>query len=152
MAPHGEPIRLRPYVASGTVYPGDTVAIATDGKVSSSITVPLLGVAMNYAIAGQEVLIADHPDQLFEVESTTSLAQADMAANYSLVLGTASTLYKRSALYLDSATIATTATLAVKALGFVPSVNNAAGSANVDVVVKINNHVLNGGTGSAGLA
>lgn len=151
LKPHGELLRVRKYVAGSTVYPGDPVAIATDGQVDSSITVPLLGVALNYAVANENVMIADHPDQMFEVESTTSLVQADMSGNFSLVLGTASTLYKRSAAYLDSSTIATTATLAVKALAIADGVNNAAG-ANADIVVKINNHVLNGGTGTAGLA
>lgn len=151
LKPHGEQLRSRKYIASATVYPGDPVSIATDGKIAPSVTVPLLGVALNYGIAGDNIMVADHPDQMFEVESTTALAQADMAGNFSLVLGSPSTLYKRSAAYLDSATIATTATLAVKAVALGDNVNNVAG-ANVDVIVKINNHVLNGGTGSAGLA
>lgn len=152
LKPHGELIRARKYVAGSTVYPGDPVAIATDGQVDPSITVPLLGVALNYALVNENVMVADHPDQMFEVEADEALVQADMAGNYELVLGTPSSTYKRSACYLDGSTIATTATLAVKALAIADGIDNAAGADNVNVIVKINNHVLNGGTGSAGLA
>ena len=152
LRPHGELIRVRKYVAGSTVYPGDPVAIATDGQVDSSITVPLLGVAMNYATVGQDLMVADHPDQMFEVEADEALVQADVSGNFDLALGTASTLYKRSAAYLDGSTIATTATLAAKVVAIADGVDNAAGSDNVDVIIKINNHVLNGGTGTAGLA
>jgi hypothetical protein len=152
LKPHGELLRARKYVAGSTVYPGDPVSIATDGQVDPSITVPLLGAALNYAVAGENVMIADHPDQMFEVEADEALVQADVAGNYELVLGTPSTLYKRSSCYLDGSTIATTATLAAKVVALADNVDNEAGSDNVNVIMKINNHVLNGGTGAAGLA
>ena len=153
LKPHGELIRARKYIAGSTVYPGDPVAVATDGKVDSSITVPLLGVALNYAVADEYVMIADHPDQMFEVEADEALTQADVYGNFDLILGSASTLYKRSAATLDGSTADnTTATLAVKVLAIGDAVGNTVGVDNVDVIVKINNHVLNGGTGSAGLA
>jgi hypothetical protein len=152
LKPHGELLRIRKYEAGSTVYPGDPVAIATDGQVDSSITVPLLGVAMNYATVGQDLMVADHPDQMFEVEADEALTQASVSGNFDLVLGTASTTYKRSAAYLDGSTIATTATLAAKIVAIADGVDNEIGSDNVDVIIKINNHVLNGGTGTAGLA
>lgn len=152
LRPEGELIRARKYVAGSTVYPGDPVAIATDGKVGSSITVPLLGVALNYAVADENVMVADHPDQLFVAECDEASVQAGVAGNYELVLGTASTTYKRSAAYVDGSTIATTATLAVKVLAIADAIDNEANSDNVDVICKINNHVLSGGTGTAGLA
>lgn len=151
LKPYEQLIRARKYVAGSTVYPGDPVSLAVDGAVDSSITVPLIGVALNYATAGQNVMIADHPDQMFVVESDESLAQTDVGANFELILGTASTTYKRSAAVLDGSSIAQTATLAVKLLAIADGVDNSAGADNVDVVVKINNHSLGSHTGVAGL-
>ena len=154
LRPHGELIRIRKYIASAAVYPGDPVSLATAGKVAPSVTVPLVGVAISYASGdGQEVMIADHPDQMFEIQSNGILAQADIQGNFDLSLGTASTLYKRSACVLDAATADNTvATLAVKLLAIGDEVTQEEGATNVDVIVKINNHVQNGGTGTAGLA
>lgn len=152
LRPHEQLIRARKYVAGSTIYPGDPVSIATDGAVDSSITVPLIGVALNYAVAGDNVMIADHPDQMFVVEADEALAQTDVGGNFDLILGTASTAYKRSAAILDGSSIATTATLAVKMVGIAESIDNTAGVDNVDVVVKINNHSLGSHTGVAGLA
>jgi hypothetical protein len=155
LRPHGELYRARKYIASGTVYPGDPVAIATDGKVSASVTVPLAGVSLQYAIAGQEVMIADHPDQMFEVQAngTATITQADIQGNFDLTLGTASVVYKRSSTIMNSDTSDNTvATLAVKLLAIGDELTQEEGSNFVDVIVKINNHVQNGGTGTAGLA
>lgn len=153
LKPHGQLIRARKYIAGSTVYPGDPVSLATDGQVDSSVNVPLIGVALNYATVNEAVMIADHPDQVFEVQASGALAQADVNGNFDLTLGTASTLYKRSACVVDASTADnTTATLAVKLLGIGDAVNNTANAAYNDVIVKINNHSLNGGTGTAGLA
>lgn len=153
LKPEGQLIRARKYVAGSTVYPGDPVALATDGKVDPSVTVPLIGVALNYAVADDNVMIADHPDQLFSVEATEALVQADISGNFDLTLGTPSSTYKRSACVLDGATADnTTATLAVKVVAIADMVGNNANEDNVDVIVKINNHSLAGGTGTTGLA
>lgn len=72
-----------------------------------------------------------------------------------------STVTGQSAYYLDFATINTTATLSLKILGLVPTINPNniyfvqsaipfSGQFN-NVVVVINNHVLKGGTGTAGV-
>lgn len=153
LKPHGECVRARKYVAGSTIYPGDPVALATDGQVDSSVTVPLLGVALNYALANENVMVADHPDQIFEVQANGAISQSDVQGNFDLSLGTASTLYKRSASVMDASTADNTvATLAVKLLAIGDEITQEAGATNVDVIVKINNHVLNGGTGTAGLA
>lgn len=151
LRPYERLVKSSKYVAGSTVYPGDPVAIAADGQVDSSITVPLIGVALNYATAGQNVMVADDPQQLFVVQADGSLAASDIGKNCELILGTASTAYKRSSAVLDASNIADTATLAVKILSIGDEVDNAAGATNVDVVVKINNHSLAGSTGTAGL-
>lgn len=154
LRPHGELIRARKYIAGSTVYPGDPVSIATDGKVDPSITVPLVGVALSYASGdGVEVMVADHPDQMFEIQANGAISQSDIQGNFDLSLGTASTLYKRSACVMDASTADNTvATLAVKLLAIGDEITQEEGATNVDVIVKINNHVQNGGTGTAGLA
>lgn len=151
LKPYEQLLRARKYTAGSTVYPGDTVALATDGQVDSSITVPLIGVALNYATVGQDIMIADHPDQIFIAEADEAIAAADVGKNCTLALGTASTTYKMSRAYVDGSEVADTATLAVKILGIGEAIDNAASSDNVDVIVKINNHSLGSHTGTAGL-
>lgn len=151
LKPHEQCIRARKYVAGSTVYPGDPVALAADGQVDSSVTAPLLGVALNYATVGQDLMVADHPDQIFVAQATASIAASDVGQNASLSLGTASTLYKMSRAEVDQSTLNTTATLAVKILGIGEAVDNTAGSADVDVLIKINNHSLGSHTGTAGV-
>lgn len=151
LKPHEQCIRARKYVAGSTVYPGDPVALAADGQVDLSVTAPLLGVALNYATVGQDLMVADHPDQIFVAQATASIAASDVGQNASLSLGTASTLYKMSRAEVDQSTLNTTATLAVKILGIGEAVDNTAGSADVDVLIKINNHSLGSHTGTAGV-
>lgn len=151
MRPYGEVRSINPYKAAGTIYPGDTVAADNAGNVARSITVPLRGVALNYALAGEVVMVADDPNQLFVVESNGATAQADVNLNSSLNLGTPSTAYKLSGLFMDNAANATTATLAVKILAPSPAIDNEVGVINTDVIVKINNHDLASGTGSVGI-
>ena len=150
LRPYGDLLSVRRYVAGSTVYPNDPVALATDGQVDSSVTAPLLGVAMNYATVGQDVMVADSPEQLFEVESDEATAAADVGKNADLALGTASTTYKMSRAYLDGSTAGDTATLTVKILDIARYPNNTASSDNVNVIVKINNHLLGSHTGTAG--
>lgn len=152
LKPYGQLLRVKNYVAGSTCYPNDPVSLAADGQVDPSVTGPLLGVAINYATAGQDVMVADHPDQMFTVESDEATAAADVGLNAQLALGTPSTLYKMSRAYLDGSTAATSnATYEVKILGIAPAVDNTAGADNVDVIVKINNHLLGSSTGTAGL-
>lgn len=151
LKPYEECLRARKYVAGSTVYPGDPVALAADGQVDSSVTVPLIGVALNYATVGQDVMIADHPDQLFVAQATAAIATTDVGQNASLSLGTASTAYKMSRSEVDQSTLATTATLAVKILGIAEAIDNTANSADNDIIVKINNHSLGSHTGTAGV-
>jgi hypothetical protein len=153
LRPEGRCIRSTKYIADSTIYPGDTVAIATDGKVDRSVTVPLLGVALNYAVAGDNIMIADHPDQRFIAQADAALAQADVQGNFDLTLGSGNSTYKRSTVVVDAATADnTTATLAVKLLAIGDEIDNSGNAVHNDVIVKINNHVLNGGTGTTGLA
>lgn len=151
--PVGTVLRVQAYQAGSAVYPGDPVALASDGQIDRSAGPALIGVALNYAAAaGDEVLVADHPDQLFEAQSDGADidAQTDLFMNYDIALGSADTTYRKSTSEIDSSTGATTATLAVKVISLLPRVKNALG-ANARCICKLNNHQLAGGTGTAGV-
>jgi hypothetical protein len=152
--PWGGCLRVREYVASGAIYQGDFVTQEAGGRVAqAAATNALCGVALNYAsAAGEKVLVADHPDQEFVIQSDDSTidAQTDLGLNYDITVAAANTSYKRSGMELDGSTQATNSDLPLKALRIDPKVNNALG-ANVDVVVVINNHQLKGGTGTEGV-
>jgi len=100
----------------------------------------------NYVVA-----VADDPGLLFEVEEDSvggALAATDVGLNADLVAGTNNGYV--SGWLLDSSTKATTATLNCKIMRLVPRSDNAIG-ASAKWWVKLNNHELNSGTGTAGV-
>lgn len=152
--PKGVPLRKNKYVAAGTIYPGDFVSQEAGGRVvAASASSALCGVAASYASgADAEVMVWDHPDQLFLVQAdeTEVDAQTDIGLNYDIVATAGSSAYKLSRMELDSSTQATTATLPLKLLGIDERPDNALG-AQVDCIVKINNHQFGSHTGTAGV-
>lgn len=152
--PWGPCLRAREYVAAGAIYQGDFVKQDSAGKVAqAAASNACIGVALAYASGdGQKVLVADHPDQEFCIQSDSADvdAQTDIGLNYNIVVASANTTYRRSGMELDGDTGATNSNLPLKLLRIDPRANNALG-ANVDCVVKINNHQLAGGTGTEGV-
>lgn len=145
--PHGNLKRVNSYVAGGAIKIGDFVMLASSGKVVVAAAAnALLGIAMSYASAdGVAVLVADHPDQEYLVErsSTAPVNQTDYMLNYDIVATTSTT--NESAHKLDSATGATTpSTLPLRAVG--PSRANVASIGPSECVVRINNHAERSGT------
>lgn len=146
--PYGTIKNVSEYKASAAVYPGDMVKLGNDGMVSQcAATDASCGVALSYAAANGNVLVADDPDQRFIGQSDDGSvdAQTDLNLNYNITVGTASTLYKRSAMEIDGSTGLTDSTSQVRVLQVEKSINNALGS-NVDVVFVINNHQLKKGS------
>ena len=97
------------------------------------------------------VMVADNPELLFEVQeinSGTPLAAADVGLNANLAIGSNNGFV--SGATIDNATELTTATLGVKLLGLVQRADNAVGAA-ARWLVKLNNHQLASGTGTAGI-
>lgn len=133
------------YVAGGTVYPGDIVTMGSGGTVAAAAagTTANIGVALNYATSGNDVLVADDPVQEFVVQAddATIAAQTNLGLNYNITVGTASTLYKRSAMACDASTSATDSNLPLRVLRILPAIDNTFGD-KVDVVVQLNNHQL----------
>jgi len=151
LKPHGRVLRQRPYVAGSAVYQGDAVALAADGQVDPASSGALIGVALSNAAAGEKVIVADEPNQLFEVQADEAIALADVGLNADLQGHAApSTAYKRSGMELDSSTKAVDSTLVVQILGIVEQADNEANAVNNDVIVRINVHQLNN-AGRAGI-
>ncbi len=151
--PYGELKNCSPYTAGGTIYPGDFVMKENTGKVIvATATAALLGVALNKAADGEEVRVADDPDQKYIVQADGADidAQTDILLNYDILATAGNSAYNRSNHELDSDTGAATATLPLKLLAIDPRVDNALG-AQVDCIVKINNHQLGSHTGTAGV-
>lgn len=104
------------------------------------------------ASTGRYCLVADNPTQLYEVQTSNgTLGVADVGLNASIAVAAGSTTTGTSGMTLDVGTIATTATLTLKIMGFSQRVDNEVGNANSKVIVKINNHQFNSGTGTAGV-
>ena len=98
--------------------------------------------------------VADDPDQLFicQQDSVASeIVASDLNLNANLVIGTGSTTTGISGTEIDSSSKNTTATLNVKLIDFYDTPSNDATASNSILVVKINNHELNSGTGTDGL-
>jgi hypothetical protein len=152
--PYGPALRLRPYVADGIIYPGSLVKQKDDGEIlEAAASDACIGVAATYASgAGVEVMVWDHPDQEFvgQSDDATIDAQTDLGLNYNFVVAAGNATYKRSGMEVDGNTGADTATLPLKVMRLLPAVDNAFG-ANCKVICQINNHQLNGGTGTAGV-
>jgi hypothetical protein len=152
--PYGEALRLRPYVASGVVYPGSLVKQEGGGRVEeAAASNPCIGVASEYASgAGVTIMIWDHPDQEFvgQADGADIDAQTDLGLNYNFVVSAGNATYKRSGMEIDSDTGATNSNYPLKVLRLHPAIDNEFG-ANAKCIFKINNHQLGQGTGTAGV-
>jgi hypothetical protein len=143
--PYEDVLRVSPYVAGGTIYPGDLVRQDNAGAIvaASADTNPNLGVAANYATSGQEVNVWDHPEQKFVCQAddggSVSVNQALMGLNTQIVATSGSTAFKQSRQELDASSAATNSNLPARMLAIQPAVKNAAG-VNAKVVCMINNH------------
>jgi hypothetical protein len=152
--PYGNCLRSRPYTGTAPIYQGDPVKLKSDGTIEvATAGDACVGVALTYCgTTGDEVLVADHPDQEFVVQSddATIDAATDFNLNYNFVFGSASTLYRRSGVEIDGDSGATNSNKQAKVLRLLPRVSNALGT-NAICVFKINNHQLGQGTGTLGV-
>lgn len=140
--PYGRVEQMTAYKAEGTIYKGDFLKKNANGTVEqAAATNAVVGVALTSAVAGEQVLVADHPEQKFVVQADDSTidAQTDIGLNADIVVAAGNATYKRSGMELDASTVDTTNTLVLRVLGIEPAVDNALG-ANVKCIVKINVH------------
>ena len=149
--PSGKVRDAKPYVAGGTIYPGDAVTMNASGQVvAAAATETLLGVAAEKAVTGEKVLVWDDPDQEFKVQADTgtSIAAADVGLNADIVATAGDTTYDRSRMELDSSSKDVTGTLQLRIVGISTEEGNAAGE-HAKCIVTINKHQL--AKGSVGL-
>jgi len=163
--PYGGVMRIGAYhkdASASAIYPGDFVIYEVDGAIAAaaSDSTQIIGVAAEYSAASTakaDFLVYDHPDQLFMIQDdsdTTHMAATEVAANTFLITTTGDTTTLRSKHEIDSSLVNTTATMPVKIVELHPiedgSYAAAAGSPR-KWIVKINSHVLGGGTGMTGI-
>lgn len=155
--PSGKVLRATPYVAAARTFPGDWVETTSTGKVkplASATSTPILGVALNYADAdGDAVAVADHPDQLFIIQSddgTEPAAQTAIGLNYDAVITAGDTTFNQSRMELDGSSGVATAATPLRLLNLDQRIDNTFG-ANADCIVRINMHRLTADAGSSGL-
>ena len=83
--------------------------------------------------------VHDDPDAVFEIQSAGSPAQTDVGLNADISYTAGSTKTGMSAVELSGTTAATTATFRIMGFSSDPD-NSTTGSANVNVIVKFNEH------------
>lgn len=152
---------------------GDTVAAGGLGKgvrsvIQAAAGNAVVGVVVGFKVdplnlntpqyraanTGRYVLVADDPEALFEVQEDAvggALAVADVGLNADFIVGAGSTATGASGMQLDTDTKLASATLPLKIMEFSQRQDNEPGQANAKVIVKLNNHQLAAGTGTAGV-
>ena len=159
---------------AGAMFTGDIVKQANDGSVvqgtagdaargvfmgcfytDPSTSKPRFNNTFPNGTAASDAIafVADDPDQLFIAQQDSASANAvvaDLNLNANLVVGSGNTTTGISGMEIDSDSKNTTATLNVKLIDFYDTPSNDATANNSIFVVKINNHELNGGTGTVG--
>jgi hypothetical protein len=106
------------------------------------------------ASIGMYCNVIDDPKAIYEIQcddDSATLAAADIGLNADLIVGTGDSITGMSAMELDTSTKNTTATLQLRILAIVSRQDNTVAVANQKVLVKINNHELESGTGTAGV-
>lgn len=165
----GDPVIL----AGGTTADGKTQLCVPALASGSTSTTPLLGAVVGVdpiegvasttnlnldisyrpASLGMYIRVCDDPQAIFAIQEDGvggTIAAADGTKNVELIYGAGSTTSGKSGYLVDSSTVGTGATISCKLLGIQNIVNNALG-ASCKWLVKINNHQLAEGTGSAGV-
>ena len=140
--------------ATGTI----TVAAATDTLLGSltgvfftdaSTSKPTFANHLEASNTATDIkgFVSDDPYERFEIQSDDATAAADVGLNADIVYAAGSSPNYVSKVELDHSDLKT-ATAQLRVLGISKDIeNNEAGSANVNLVVMINEHFLKGTTG-----
>lgn len=153
-APYGKVLSQNVGQSGGEIFKGDLIKYDADGEivVATASDAPC-GVASHYVSGqGKEIKYWDDPSQEFigQMDGSDVDAQTDVNLNYDFVATAGNGTYEMSRMEIDSDSQATTATLPLKLLRVLPQSRNALG-AQVDCIVKINNHQLGSHTGTVGI-
>ena len=94
--------------------------------------------------------VVDDPDAVFLVDADEAFTRANLYANYSVTNTTGVTQTGISKVQLDVSATGTAATFVVQAIDISQDPDNSdTGSANANILVRINNHFFRSGTGLA---
>ena len=153
------PFRANEYTlaaANAIIGKGDLLAIQADGTIDRAAITTTTGVGVALADAdassGGELLVSDHPATIYAMQTDdgtgTLTAQTGINLNANIIVTNATNGVSR--MEIDESSGAVTSTLPLKILRLYRAVDNAFGEFNV-LECQINNSVLSGGAGAAGL-
>ena len=161
-------------IASGyatAIYQGDLVLPVAAGNIerhTAGNSTPVVGVFngvfytdpttqkptyKNYypgSIAASDItaFVVDDPDAVFLMDADEAFTRANLFANYSVTNTTGVTQTGISKVQLDVSATGTAATFVVQAIDISQDPDNSdTGSANANILVRINNHFFRSGTG-----
>ncbi len=147
-------VRRYPKVSGNVIADGDLVIPDASGAVDlGSNTGPYVGVAIEYKTSADVSAIAviDDPEAVFEMQTDNLVASTAIFMNAQITYAAPDTSLQRSKTSLKASSVGTgNPTYPLKILGLSDELGNAWGSF-AKVIVKINNHVYKGGTGTAGV-
>jgi len=153
------------------IYQGDLVVPATDGDITrhtAGNSASVIGVFngcfytdpttqkptySNYypgGIAADDItaFVIDDPDAVFLMDADETFAREDLFQNYSVTNATGNTKTGISEVQLDVSESGTNASFVIQAIDISQDPNNNdTGSANANVLVRINKHFYRDGTG-----
>jgi len=102
------------------------------------------------SIAASDItaFVVDDPDAVFLMDADATFAQADLFQNYSVTTGTGNTTTGISEVQLDVSVSGTNASFIIQAIDISQDPDNSdTGSANANILVRINKHFYRSGTG-----
>lgn len=147
-------------VAGSGVYGVFKGVIYTDANNIKQILPYWPGGTATLGTANAEAFVIDDPNVEFDIQATArAIVETDIGKNANFVIAAGSTRSGITGTSLAANTAALTATLSCKILRLTPVVsvgstsgfpNNTFGTPFNNVIVTFNNHLLKGGTGTAG--
>jgi len=102
------------------------------------------------SIAASDItaFVVDDPDAVFLMDADATFAQADLFQNYSVDTGSGNTTTGISEVQLDVSVSGTNASFIIQAIDISQDPDNSdTGSANANILVRINKHFYRSGTG-----
>ena len=102
------------------------------------------------SIAASDItaFVVDDPDAVFLMDADATFAQADLFQNYSVTTGGGNTTTGISEVELDVSVSGTNASFIIQAIDISQDPDNSdTGSANANILVRINKHFYRSGTG-----
>ena len=102
------------------------------------------------SIAASDItaFVVDDPDAVFLMDADATFAQADLFQNYSVDTGSGNTTTGISEVQLDVSVSGTNASFIIQAIDISQDPDNSdTGSANANILVRINKHFYRNGTG-----